>query len=185
MGQPKLLLPWRGGTVVEHVLAQWRASQVSRVVIVVHPDDRVLAELCRDSGAQVVVPEVPPVDMKASVGHALRWISEHEAPQPEDAWLVAPADMPRLSTSLIDTVIAEHRGHEFSILQPVCAGRKGHPVLFPWSLAAMVEELKADEGLDAIVRHNPVREIPWTDSRAFEDLDLPADYDRLQRDDHA
>ena len=45
MGQPKLLLPWGRTTVIEHVLGVWRASRVTHTVIVVHPDDKFLAEL--------------------------------------------------------------------------------------------------------------------------------------------
>ena len=45
MGQPKLLLPWRNSTIIEHVLAAWRASQVSHMLMVVHPADRQLAEI--------------------------------------------------------------------------------------------------------------------------------------------
>lgn len=184
MGQPKLLLPWRGSTVIEHVLSAWKASRAARVVVVVHAADQALAEVCRRAGAEVVVPAVPPEDMKASVGHALRWLTDHAAPGAFDAWLVAPADMPRLSAALIDAVIAAHGPDEASILRPVSNGRRGHPVLFPWTLASAVEKLSADEGLDALVRRNPVREIAWTDAGTFEDLDLPADYERLQREEN-
>ena len=47
MGEPKLLLPWRDGTLIEHVLAQWLASRVACVTVVVHPDDQELAAVCR------------------------------------------------------------------------------------------------------------------------------------------
>ena len=47
MGEPKLLLPWRDGTLIEHVLAQWLASRVACLTVVVHPEDVELAAICR------------------------------------------------------------------------------------------------------------------------------------------
>ena len=39
MGAPKLLLPLGDSTVIEHVLAAWTASPVTRTVVVVRADD--------------------------------------------------------------------------------------------------------------------------------------------------
>ena len=80
MGEPKLLLPWGETTIIESVLAAWRASRVARIVVVVHPEDTRLAELCRAASAMVIQPEIPPPDMKASVCHALAWLAVHESP---------------------------------------------------------------------------------------------------------
>jgi molybdenum cofactor cytidylyltransferase len=180
MGQPKLLLPWGNATLVEQVLGQWRASGVSDVIVVVHPDDSELAELCRGAGAQVVVPDVPPPDMKSSVGHALAWIGALRVPTSDDAWLLAPADMPRLNAALIDFVIANHQVAAPRIIVPTAAGRRGHPVLFPWSLAADVATLGENEGLNALLARSVVSEVAWGDASAFADVDDPADYERLR-----
>ncbi|MES1213793.1 MAG: nucleotidyltransferase family protein [Singulisphaera sp.] len=180
MGQPKLLLPWRGQTVIEHVLQAWRASQVSNIIVVVHSTDVALAEASRRAGATVVAPDVPPPEMKASVQAALAWLRENESPSSTDAWLVAPADLPRLSPELIDAVIAAHLPELPRIIVPACAGRRGHPVLFPWDLSKEVDRLAPDEGLNALGQRQAVFEIPWDDADAQADLDSPADYDRLR-----
>ena len=67
MGQPKLLLPWGERTIIEHVLGVWRASRVTQVVLIVHPQDARLAELGRGCGAVVVQPADAPREMKVSV----------------------------------------------------------------------------------------------------------------------
>lgn len=181
MGRPKLLLSWQTSTIIEHVLSQWVASRVAHIVMVVHPMDELLADVARRAGAQVVVPAVPPRDMKASVGHALAWIANHLRPQTSDAWLLAPADMPLLTAELIDAVIeADETAAERQIVAPVCGGKQGHPVLFPWKLASEVEGLTADQGLNALVERHTVREVPWRDLAAFHDVDTPSDYARLQ-----
>jgi len=188
MGEPKLLLPWRESTIIEHVLAAWRDSRVDAVVMVVHPEDVRLAELGRKSGARVVQPRVPPAEMKVSVALALAHIAQEFRPDSSDAWLLAPADMPTLSAAVIDGLIDAHRtalssGEAMAptIWAPAAAGRRGHPVLFPWSLAAEVEWLGADEGINALVARYPVRTIEAEASAILEDLDTPADYQRLRQ----
>jgi molybdenum cofactor cytidylyltransferase len=180
MGRPKLLLPWGETTLVEHVLAAWRASRVTSVTVVVHPDDAALAEICRRAGAEVVVPDCPPADMKASVGRALAWIAARHAPAAGDAWLVAPADMPGLSAALIDFVIAARDARVPRIVVPTSGRRRGHPVLFPWSLASEVAQLAADEGLNELVSQHALVEVNWPDETAFADVDSPEDYRRLR-----
>jgi len=167
MGRPKLLLPWQQSTIIQHVLGQWVASRVSHVVMVVHPDDHELADVARRSGAHVVAPLVPPPDMKASVAHALAWITAHLRPQADDAWLLAPADVPHLSAGLIDFVIAADEPLARRILVPACDGKKGHPVLFPWSLASEVVGLAPDAGLNALVQRHGAHELAWPDPAAF------------------
>ena len=180
MGAPKLLLPWKHGTLIEQVLAAWRASRVAKTFVVVHPADVTLADVCRRAGAEVVVPDDPPPDMKASVRHALAWIAAQHAPQESDAWLLAPADMPRLSAALIDTVVAAHDPAAPRVVLAASGGRRGHPVLFPWALAAEVPRLGPHEGLNALVGRNTVVEISWSDDSPLLDIDNPEDYRRLR-----
>jgi molybdenum cofactor cytidylyltransferase len=182
MGQPKLLLPWAGRTLVEHVIAQWLASRASRVIVVVHRDDVELAQACRRAGATIVVPAIPPPDMKSSVGHALSSIGTENSPTSTDAWLLAPADMPRLNMALIDFIIAAHDPNAPRIIVPTSGGRRGHPVLFPWAMAAEVACLGPDEGLNLLVNRGPVRELEWPDDGPLVDIDTPADYRRWQDD---
>src|SRR5688500_5963836 len=101
MGQPKLLLRWGQTTIIEHVLAAWRAGGVTSTVIVVRSDDHELARVARDAGAHVVVPDVPPPQMKDSVEAGLQFIARNFQPGPGDIWLMAPADVPNLAANVI------------------------------------------------------------------------------------
>lgn len=179
MGQPKLLLPWGESTLVEHVLAAWRNSRVTTTLIVVHPDDVALAEICRRAGVEVLVANEPPPDMKASVTLGLRQLAERYQPSAADAWLVAPADLPLLEARTIDAVLAHHDPADPAILAPTNpAGKRSHPVLFPWPLANAVPQLAVDEGLKSLLARHTVREVPvpWLVTSA--DVDTPEDYRR-------
>lgn len=188
MGQPKLLMPLGGGQpLIAYPLAAWHRGGVDRIVVVMRADDMALQAAVRSLAApsvELVLPDVPPPDMKASIQAALRHIERQHAPTTADCFLVAPADLPQLSSAVISALIAQRLRHEGSILAPTLAGRRGHPVLFPWHFAAKVHALAADEGLNVVVdRHDPVeidcdRLVPENE-RPFADLDTPEEYQRL------
>lgn len=184
MGAPKLLLPMGGATLMETTLAAWRASQIDKVVVVVRPDDQELAMVCSAQGVEVVVPPLAPPEMKDSVRYGLKHIEANFAPTDEDAWLLAPADMPRLSPRVINALIAAYSPHRGVILVPTLAGKRGHPVLFPWTLAAEVFSLPATAGLNVLRQRHESREVPCDSiepagDSAFGDIDTPEDYERL------
>lgn len=176
MGEPKLLLPWGDRTLLEHTLAAWMASEVTSVVLVAHPQDLAIHDLARRSGADVVAPTDPPDDMQQSLAVGLGSIAKRLAPQPEDVWLTAPADMPFLSAELIDALLDAARQCDAPIVAPRVAGRRGHPVLLRWPLAEELRQLAPGSGLHALTRRHEVREIDWPDARILEDLDTPEDY---------
>lgn len=185
MGAPKLLLPMDGGTMIEKTLAAWKASRVDKIVVVVRPDDEELVKVCRSQGAEVVVPLVAPPEMKDSVQYGLRHIERYFSPTAGDAWLLAPADMPGLSPRIINALVAAFQSGEKSILVPTLAGKRGHPVLFPWTLAAEIFSLRTDEGLNVLRQRHESREVSCDSiepagTAAFNDIDTPEDFGRLR-----
>lgn len=186
MGQPKLLLPWGSRTTIEHVLDIWQASRVERVIVVVHPQQAQVAALAAARGAIVVRPEVPPAEMKVSIGLGLDAAECALDMRPADAWLLAPADMPALTAAAIDRVISEFEntsrqaGRERTICLPRFEGRRGHPVVFPWSLAAEVRTLAAEEGVNALLSRNRVHYVDVEEPGICDDFDTPEDYERMR-----
>jgi CTP:molybdopterin cytidylyltransferase MocA len=204
MGTPKLLLPWghAGGTVVEAVLAAWRASRVERVVVVTHPDDRRTADICRAAGADVFVAPTAPPDMKASIRFGLEYVAKTVGPAEQDAWLVAPADLPLLQTATIDRVIAAYeqriaahgRGDstigrsvsaaagssEMRAVRPRHAGKFGHPALWPWRAIGLVAGLPDDRGLDGLLEQTGFDVVECDADAVGSDIDTPDEYRRLR-----
>ena len=180
MGCSKLMLPWSGRPILYHVLDAWRRSGVSRVIVVVRGDDTAARNLCEHHGVDVVCPDLPPADMKQSVQHALRHVADAYQPVDDDAWLLAPADLPTLTPDLIDCVLAVSRRHS-GIVVPRFGHRRGHPVALPWSLAPEVFALPADAGIDQIVQREAVFDIDLPADAAVNDIDTPEDYQRLRK----
>ncbi len=181
MGENKLLLPCQGTTLIEHVLSEWASSNVDATVVVLHPANRGLVARCRAGGAHCVLLPSASVEMKHSVQVALQWIDQHLTPLPDDAWLLAPADMPRLSHSVIDQMISSYDPAAPAIVVPRHGPRRGHPTLFPWSVRSAVDGLGPDEGINSLLDHSPVVEIITEDPGILEDVDTPEDYQRFKR----
>jgi CTP:molybdopterin cytidylyltransferase MocA len=124
--------------------------------------------------------------MKASIRLGIDHLVEIDQPRDQDVWLVAPADMPGLSPAIIRElwrIAAEQPGR---ILIPMLAGRPGHPVLLPWSMAEQVATLDVGEGLNSLIERNdplhaPCDRVVDPEARAFVDIDTPADLDRFKK----
>lgn len=184
MGRPKLLLPLDGHSLLAAALNAWRQSRVNHVIVVVRPDDPLLADAAHVAGGEVVIPEIPPPDMKASIQAALRHIEAKYAPANRDAFLVAPADIPRLLPAVIDRLIRQHADASAKILVPTLNNKRGHPVLFPWAMSSQVFELPEAAGLNALVDRAPPALVACDDlatqrDEPFADVDTPEDYQRL------
>ncbi|MFM9068314.1 MAG: NTP transferase domain-containing protein [Planctomycetota bacterium] len=192
MGEPKLLLPWNGQAVIQHVLQAWKATAVDRILVVVRQSDHQLAAICQQERVEVLQPAIDPPDMKASVQVALRWLeaeSTETGRASPGAWLLAPADQPRIAAAVIQQLLAEFAATAATIpvpdrpvpaiLVPVYHGRRGHPVLFPWQLAEAVHRLEENDGVNRLLRDFPVHEIAVSQPSIVDDLDTPEDYQRL------
>ena len=177
MGQPKLLLPWQDGTVIDSVLKAWTSSQVTHVIVVCRKDDAELIAACRKWPVEVVLPEEDPPDMKCSIQNGIDRIRESMSPTENDHWMIAPADLPTLKTKVIDRVIDER--NTTNIVVPRFDGHASHPVLLPWSLSPELSLLKASEGLKSLIERHPKRFVEFEKAAYAPDMDAPEDYERL------
>jgi molybdenum cofactor cytidylyltransferase len=186
MGRPKLLLPLGGKTVVARLLAALDHPAVAGRFVVVRADDAELRAAVEAAGGAPVVPTDDPLDMRASVEHALAAIAARCRPEEFDGWLLVPADHPVLEPEAVAAVIAAWRAATAAgardVIVPTHGNRRGHPTAFPWPLAERVAGMPADQGLNWLLRHGgvSVRELPVDTPAILTDLDTPTDYARLQ-----
>ena len=183
MGQPKLLLPWQGKTLLEHTLEVWRGSGVEQIILVIRLADAPLAEIGNRCGVQVVQPPQAPPDMKASLQYGIAAIERLFQPQAHDGWFIAPADLPRLSPAIIERLLAAFQPSLATAYVPTVGGKRGHPLLLPWSWAPRLAQLASSEGLNALLKRHAVQTIDCTDlpfaADMFQDIDTPEDFERL------
>ncbi len=183
MGTSKLLLPWQGTTVIEHLILTLTRPEIVSVVVVIRPDDHALREVLQRTSALTIIPDRDPPEMRDSIEIGLRAIRERFTPTDNDAWLLIPADHPLIETEVLDGLLTRWSRGGCEALLPTLNSRRGHPTLLRWSLAARIEQLPQDVGVNALLRSSPnlVTEWPTDRESILADLDTPEDYAFWQR----
>lgn len=183
MGTSKLLLPWQGATVIEQLIATLTRPDIAAVVIVMRPDDVALQDVVQRTSAVAVIPDHEPPDMRDSVEIGLRAIRQRFAPSDKDAWLLIPADHPLLEAEVLGGLLAHWSRGDCEALMPTFDRKRGHPTLLSWSLAARVEQLPREVGVNSLLRSTTTRVTEWPTDResVLTDLDTPEDYLRWKQ----
>ncbi len=177
MGQPKLLLPWNGWTVLDQIMDAWTSSEVKNVVVVLRRDDEALQAACRRWPVHLVQPTDDPPDMKHSVLAGLEFLNEFWQPSDDDRCFVAPADLPQLSPDLIDRLLLASASIE-EVVVPQFDDRIGHPALFSWKTTKLFAGLSEGLGINSIVEHHKKHVVQLSAAEYFSDIDTPEDYRR-------
>lgn len=190
MGCHKLLLPWPttqrpDGLVIDAVLAAWTESRVKDTVIVIRSDDQPLLTACRAWPVLIVRPEDAPRDMKESVQLGVRYLETERLAGDRDRCFVSPADLPELTSDLIDKLLFATRDVS-KIVVPTFEQEKdnpkmGHPALIPWSILGEIFCLDDDEGVNRIVDRHQKHTVAFPGEMAFDDIDTPSQYEAARR----
>jgi molybdenum cofactor cytidylyltransferase len=120
--------------------------------------------------------------MRATVEQGLHWLEEKFHPQPDDGWLLLPADHPTLDPNLVAQLLAAWRRRAGrTILVPTYAGKRGHPVLIGWEHVAGICTLPAGQGINVYLGQHRAQtwEMDAPTADVLCDLDTPEDYERL------
>lgn len=169
-GGDKLRAPYRGRPLVEHALtALTSCAGVHETLLVVRPDTPPAA-------ARPGVRLVPNPRYAEGMGTSLRTGIE-AAPADADAFVVALADMPGVSASLVTTLLARWAAGRERIVVPVHRGHRGHPVILPARFRPELLALSGDVGARGILRAHAdaVEEVPVDDPGVLFDVDLAHD----------
>ena len=179
MGSPKPLLPLGDTTFLGHVLGQFLASRARPVIVVLgHEADRIQREVPLDA-AQVVVNPDYRQGMLSSIRAGLRTLQGEQVA----GALICPADLPGITTAVVDLVITRFEETGAPIVVPACEGRRGHPVLFAHRLFEEIHEASGSVGARQIVwsHADEVLEVPTQERGIILDIDTPQDYEDLNK----
>jgi molybdenum cofactor cytidylyltransferase len=177
MGQPKLLLPWQGTTVIGHLISQWQALGAAQIAVVLRAKDVALtAELGRlnlaESG-RIKNPH-PERGMFSSIVCAADWDGWRRE---ISSWALVLGDQPHLRAETLRQLLACSALNRAAICQPAFDGRARHPVIFP---RPAMEELKNSSAatLKDFLKLTTLPRVhcPVADSGLTFDLDTPEDY---------
>ncbi|HEY5042208.1 MAG TPA: nucleotidyltransferase family protein [Verrucomicrobiae bacterium] len=180
MGRPKLLLPWRGTTVIGQLLSQWRALGAGQIAGVLRAnDDALAAELDRlhhPKSDRIENPQ-PERGMFSSIVCAVNWNGWREG---ISNWAVVLGDQPHLRMETLRQLVEFSAQNVDAICQPAFGGRAGHPVILPQRTFMELKSSGAATMKDFLNRSAAPRvQLVINDPGLTLDLDTPEDYQRL------
>jgi molybdenum cofactor cytidylyltransferase len=177
MGACKALLPFTRNLAFVRRLAEVYVVAGADPVVITLPDDdgsepRVRAHL---AGLPVILTknDDPARALTGSVTTALT----HAAAA--DALLISPVDCPFIDAGLVHSLIAAVRVGVAAV--PIVGDTRGHPVAFSRAAFELLWGAGDIGGPRAVLQAlgEDVIEVPWSDARIVEDVDTPADYQRI------
>ncbi|MBU1363335.1 MAG: nucleotidyltransferase family protein [Gammaproteobacteria bacterium] len=167
-GADKRLHPLADGTPMALASARHLAAVCARSIVVIRPDDTVLASLLEAEGLETVVC----AEAEQGMGHSLA--SGVAATADAVGWIVALADMPYIEPASYHAVL--HAMQDGAALaRPIHDGCPGHPVAFGAAYRAELLALTGDQGGKAILEADPAALVlcPVDDPGVLKDVDVP------------
>ncbi len=180
MGQPKLLLPWGGGTILEHLIKQWLSAGASQMAVVVAADNSTVADVVRRGGrATCITNPDPDRGMFSSVRCAADWGGWNPA---ITHWIISLGDQPHLQQTTLSELIAVVGTEPEAVWQPSYQGRRRHPVILPGSAFHALRRTRAADLKNFLESSSVSRRTLDVDDQGLEiDIDTPEDYARAKK----
>lgn len=182
MGRPKAALPLgsNGRTVLSTTVATLLDAGLPSVTVVAgaHPDAVRAAWPQRDRRVTIIDHAGWAQGQLSSLVAGLNFLDDPLL----EAVLVTLVDVPLVSADTVRKVVAAWRASRAPIVRPVDGKLHGHPVIFD---RLVFEELRrADPAVGAkavfAAHQTEIVDVPVSDPGAFQDLDTPEDYEKVQ-----
>jgi molybdenum cofactor cytidylyltransferase len=175
MGTPKMLLPFRGSTMLGRVIDNVTASRIDHTLVVLGVEKDRIGELLNKRPVRVCYNANYIEGMLSSVKCGIKHLPENCR-----AFLVFQGDQPLILPSTTDKLIDAYLESGKGIMMPVYNNRKGHPLLIDSRFIANVEQLDNNHGLRALAEKMPgeVSAIDVDDPGILRDFDTPEDYNK-------
>jgi molybdenum cofactor cytidylyltransferase len=181
MGEPKLLLPWNGTSVLGHLLNQWRCFNPQQIAVVMASGDksipRELEGLCADDVFRIVNHH-PEQGMFSSIKAAASW---QEWSPAITHWALSLGDQPQVRRQTLERLLMEGSKCPERICQPARNGRPRHPVLLPLQHLRQLASAPEENLKQFLAARSEARHVFESDDAGLDiDLDYPADLERAQ-----
>jgi molybdenum cofactor cytidylyltransferase len=180
MGQPKLLLPWGDGTILEHLIQRWLCVGASQVAVVVAADNSAVAEVVRGGGrATCITNPDPDRGMFSSVRCAAAW---GDWKSTLTHWAISLGDQPHLQKTTLSELIDAVRSDPQAVWQPSYHGRRRHPVVLPEGAFHDLRQTGVNDLKSFLESSLIARKTVDVDDPGLEiDIDTPEDYARAKK----
>lgn len=177
MGEPKLLLPFRGKAIIQHTLDECLKSNLDGIIVVVNSQIKNLIEESQIEGVnKVILNEFSNEGMSTSVKLGLQSL-----PDFVQAAVFLLGDQPLMTSQEINQIINAYcRQANYSIIQAKYQDGNGHPVLFKRNMFPHLLNISGDEGGKSVITKFK-EHVYYSDMKRknIPDIDTPEDYKLL------
>jgi molybdenum cofactor cytidylyltransferase len=173
MKAPKMLLPFKGKTIIEKVVENVTASNVKNTLVVLGAEYEAILRVISSLLVKSCFNENYKEGMLSSVKCGFRSL-----PDDFEAALVFQGDQPMISPETVNEVITAYRKSGKGIVIPVFSKKRGHPLLIDRKYRSEVEKLNPDEGLRSLAAKfsNDILEVNVESQEILKDIDTQEDY---------
>ncbi len=178
MGTQKLLLPYAGRRVIEHIADATLSSRVDHTIVVTGFQPERIREALDGFAVTIAQNDNYAEGMLTSIRTGLAAL-----PEDLEAFMVVLGDQPSLSSKIIDFLIDGFRASPKGIVVPYINDDSGHPIIIDATYREEVMTKFDDTGLRGLIYGRPeeVHRLPVTDPGVLRDMDTPEDYEREVR----
>jgi molybdenum cofactor cytidylyltransferase len=175
MGTPKLLLPFKGKTVIETLAAEVLRSKSDKTMVVLGAEKEKIERIISRLPVAIVVNSRYEEGMLSSIQTGLEAL-----PDEIRAVLVCLGDQPFIPFFVLDKLIEAYKDTKKGIILPVYRKSRGHPILIDMKYKPEIKRISPKIGLRALVHDHPqdVMEIEVDTPQILKDIDKPEDYMR-------
>jgi molybdenum cofactor cytidylyltransferase len=149
MGSPKALLPYQGGTFLEHLLKVTDHPRIGWRRVVLGADAQAIAEGVKLRADEVVINENWEAGQLSSIQAGVR-----NLPDGTDGILLFLIDHPLISRELVGELVERFYESGKAIVLPIYNERRGHPVIFSARLYQELLSAPLETGARAVVWAN-------------------------------
>jgi molybdenum cofactor cytidylyltransferase len=169
----KMLLPYKGKTIIENVIENVLSSNIEKVLVVTGAEYDAITYVLNGLRVTPCFNEHYREGMLSSVKCGFRSL-----PDDADCALIFQGDQPFICSGTINKIIEAGMNSDKGIAVPVYNGKRGHPILIKCRYRNEIEKLKADQGLRFLSRTFPddVLEVETDAPEILRDIDTMEDY---------
>ncbi len=177
MGENKLLLPFCGKPILQHVIDAARATPLSPLILVLGPDADTIRLDLNLTGLTVIV---NPDSIRDGYASSLK-VGLSALSKPCMGAMFLLGDQPLVTRKTVKKLLAAFQAEPDRWVAPAYKGQRGNPVITPASWFDKIFSLKGDTG----PRHhlkNPsarLKLVVVPDPGVVFDVDTPKNYQRL------
>ena len=175
LGQPKQLLPYRGGTLLSHAVERVHGAFDPVVVVIGAEAERMRAALAAGPAVEIV----ENTDWQEGMASSIRAGARHLGATAPEAVLLTLVDQPLVTKAHLLEMRETFFTSRPEVVAAVYGGIVGVPAIFAASMLERLAALRGVRGARSVVGGPSVRLVRFLLDEADFDIDTPEDAARL------